>query len=337
MIQTSESPNYFIYFEVDPKTIDVNIHPTKTEIKFENEQAVWSILSASVKEALGKFNIVPSIDFDQEGSIDMTVGKSVENIHPPQTNFNPNYNPFGSTGYKRPVLNWEELYGDFEKKDFPVESSPTWEPKVDSAINTTGLFPVQQKIVENDESRSGNFQYKNKYIFTGIKSGLLMIDQHRAHVRVLFDLFLNQMKNSRGLSQQVLFPEVLELNAGDALFFEQIIPELQQVGFEFDQVPDNSFLVKGVSSQIGTSSVIDLLLDILEKTKTTAADHTASLHESISLSLAHSSSIKAGQRLTNEEMTDLIDRLFACKNHNFTPDGKRIMTIFTHDEFEKRF
>jgi DNA mismatch repair protein MutL len=336
MIKASESPNYFIYFEVDPKTIDVNIHPTKTEIKFENEQAVWSILSAAVKEALGKFNVVPSIDFDQEGSVDMSVGMSVDNIRPPQTNFNPNYNPFGSTSYKRPVLDWEELYGDFEKKN-SIESSPTWQPNEDTTIKTTGSSPVQQQIIENTESQSANFQYKNKYIFTGIKSGLLMIDQHRAHVRILYDSFLNQMENSRGISQQVLFPEVLELNADDAQFFEQIIPELQRIGFEFEPVGNYSFNVKGVSSQVGTSSVIDLLLDILEKTKTTASDHTADLHESISLSIAQSSSLKAGQRLTNEEMTDLIDRLFACTNHNFTPDGKKIMTIFTQDEFEKRF
>ena len=338
MIQASESPNYFIYLEVDPQTIDINIHPTKTEIKFENEQAIWSILSAAVKEALGKFNVVPSIDFDQEGSVDMPAGMSPENVRPPQTNFNPNYNPFGSTSYKRPVLDWEDLYGDFEKKEnSTIESSPTWKPTYDPTVKTTVSPSGQQQELETVESRSGNFQYKNKYIFTGIKSGLLMIDQHRAHTRILFDLFFSQMENSRGISQQVLFPEVLELNAEEALFFEQIMPDLQQVGFEFEPLENYSFSVKGVSSILGTTSVIDLLLDILDKAKTTASDLTAGLHESISLSLAESSSLKAGQRLTNEEMSDLIDRLFACANHNFTPDGKKIMTVFTQDEFEKRF
>jgi len=338
MIQASESPNYFIYLEVDPQTIDINIHPTKTEIKFENEQAIWSILSAAVKEALGKFNIVPSIDFDQEGSVEMTVGMSPENVRPPQTNFNPNYNPFGSTSYKRPVLDWEDLYGDFEKKENPtIESSPTWKPTYDLTVKSTVTPSGQQQELETAESRSGNFQYKNKYIFTGIKSGLLMIDQHRAHTRILFDLFYSQMENSRGISQQVLFPEVLELNADEALFFAQIMPDLQQVGFEFEPLENYSFSVKGVSSILGTSSVIDLLLEILDKARTTATDLTAGLHESISLSLAEASSLKSGQRLTNEEMSDLIDRLFACANHNFTPDGKKIMTIFTQDEFEKRF
>src|ERR1035437_4895389 len=178
MIQASESPNYFIFLEVDPQTIDINIHPTKTEIKFENEQAIWSILSSAVKEALGKFNVVPSIDFDQEGAVDMPVGIPSENVRPPQSHFNPNYNPFGTTTYKRPVFDWEELYGEFEKKVIPIESSPTWQPTFDSTDISSGSISGQQEI-DILESRAENFQYKNRYIITGIKSGLLMVDQHR--------------------------------------------------------------------------------------------------------------------------------------------------------------
>jgi DNA mismatch repair protein MutL len=338
MIQASESPNYFIYFDVDPQTIDVNIHPTKTEIKFENEQAIWSILSAAVKEALGKFNVVPSIDFDQEGAIDMPTSISVENVRPPQTNFNPNYNPFGTTSYKRPNLDWEQLYGSFEKKEEPVESNIDWESNTELVVTPSFIQqePLQQ-VIENIETRAENFQYKNRYILTGIKSGLLMIDQHRAHIRILFDSFLSQIENSKGVSQQVLFPEILELSADDALHFEQILPDLQHAGFEFEALENHSYSVKGVPAQTGTGSVIDLLLEMLDKVKTTALDPTASIHETISLSLAEASSLKAGQRLSSEEMSDLIDRLFACANHNFTPDGKKIMTIFDQDELEKRF
>jgi DNA mismatch repair protein MutL len=335
MIQASESPNYFIYFEVEPQTIDINIHPTKTEIKFENEQSIWSILSATIKEALGKFNIVPSIDFDQEGALEMPAGMLIENVRPPQTNFNPDYNPFGTTNYKRPALDWEKLYGDFDKKNLPIESSPTWQPNLDLSI--TDSTSGQQQLIENTETSTLNFQYKNRYIFTGIKSGLLMIDQHRAHIRILYDLFLSQLENSRGISQQVLFPEVLELSKEDALFFEQVMPDLLKVGFEFEPLENFSFNVKGVSSHVGTTSVIDLLLDLLEKAKSTSLDPTVGLQESISLTLAESSALKSGQKLTNEEMNDMIDRLFACANHNFTPDGKKIMTIFTLDELEKMF
>ncbi|NDP22018.1 MAG: DNA mismatch repair endonuclease MutL [Paludibacter sp.] len=333
MIQATESPNYFIYFEVDPQTIDINIHPTKTEIKFENEQAIWSILSAAIKESLGKFNIIPSIDFDQEGALEMPSNVQLENVRPPQTNFNPNYNPF-SASYKRPSLDWEQLYGGFEKKpDTEVPPSPDFD--IPSAMTTDNF--EQQQTFQNIEARAENYQFKNKYILTGIKSGLLMIDQHRAHVRVLFDLFMSQMDTRQAVSQQVLFPETLELTPDNALIFEQMIPDLNRLGFDFEQFENNSYSVKGVSAHVGTGSVIDLLLGMLDKAKTTAEAISTDLHETIALSLAEASSLKTGQRLTNEEMSDLIDRLFACGNHNFTPDGKKIMTIFTGDELEKRF
>ena len=332
MIQATESPNYFIYFEVDPQTIDINIHPTKTEIKFENEQAIWSILSAAVKESLGKFNVVPSIDFDQEGAIDIPTNVNIENVRPPQTSFNPNYNPFTSN-YKRPTLDWEQLYGDFEKKEKTVE--PVDELEFQSVI-TTETVEQQQKI-ETVEARAENFQFKNRYILTGIKSGLLMIDQQRAHTRILFDLFLSQMENQKAVSQQVLFPEILDLSPDDDLIFEQMLPDLNLLGFDFEKNGSNSYSIKGVSSYTGTASVENLLLEMIDKAKTTAEEISSGLHESIALTLAESASVKSGQRLTNEEMNDLIDRLFACENHNYTPDGKKIMTIFTADELEKRF
>ncbi len=337
MIQASESPNYFIYFDVDPQTIDVNIHPTKTEIKFENEQAIWSILSASVKESLGKFNIVPSIDFDQEGSLEMPSAIQPENVRPPQTNFNPNYNPFGTNMYKRPVLDWENLYGGFEKKEESIESAPDWEPEMDVPDNIGFGTDEQQQNSESVETHTENFQYKKRYIITGLKSGMLMIDQHRAHIRILFDLLMSQIENHKALSQQVLFPEVLELNADDALIFEQLLPDLKLHGFDFETSDNFNYSVKGVPDLLGTGSVIDLLLTMLDNAKTTGGELTDGMHESISLSLAEVSAIKIGQKLTNEEMSDLIDRLFACSNHNFTPNGKKIMTILTHEEIEKRF
>lgn len=337
MIQATENPNYFIYFDVDPQSIDVNIHPTKTEIKFENEQALWSILSATIKESLGKFNIAPSIDFDQEGALEMPTGISVENVRPPQTNFNPNYNPFGTTSYKRPNMDWEDLYGKFEKKNEPIESAPNWTPRVEPNDFLTNVEPEIQQKFDIDESKADVFQFKNRYIVTSVKSGMLMIEQHRAHIRILFDTFISQIENRKAFSQQVLFPEVLELSADDALIFEQMMPDLHYVGFDFEPLGNNSFDVKGVPDKMGTGSSIDLLLIMLDKAKNTAEDLTASMHASIALSLAESLALKTGQRLTNEEMSDFIDRLFACENHNFTPEGKKIMTILTHEEIEKRF
>ena len=337
MIQSTESPNYFIYFEVAPDTIDVNIHPTKTEIKFENEQAIWSIISATVKESLGKFNVLPSIDFDQEGALDMPVQVNIQNVKPPQTNFNPNYNPFGNTGYKRPDLDWEKLYGGFEQQPTETQAVENWNMNADLPSETTFSYEQQQQVIENLESKTENFQYKNRYILTGIKSGLLMIDQHRAHIRILFDLFLSQIEQMQGVSQQVLFPEILELGADEDLFFEQIITDLQYVGFGFEKSENHSYLINGVPAQVGTGSVVDLLFDIIEKTKTTELEAATSIHESIAQTLAEASALKSGQRLTSEEMSDLIDRLFACSNPNYTPDGKKIMNVWSQEDIDSAF
>lgn len=339
MIQANESPNYFIYFEVDPQTIDINIHPTKTEIKFENEQALWSILSATVKEALGKFNIVPSIDFNQENAIDIPVSKvPLENIHPPQTNFNPNYNPFSTSSYQRPKLDWEQLYTGFDKAERPVDIKIDDFGKFDHFQNTHSENQTQHPLInEIDESRSTNFQLKNRYIITGVKSGMMMIDQHRAHVRILFETYLKELKQQHAPSQQILFPEVLVLNQDDLLYFEPILTELKSLGFEFNRLNATDFEITGVPSHFGTESMLELLKGLIEKIRTTATNTSDEIHETIALSLAEATSIKTGQNLSKEEMTDLIDRLFACNHPNFTPNGKAIMVILSLEEIVAKF
>ena len=338
MIQPTEGPNYFIYFEVDTQTIDINIHPTKTEIKFENEQALWSILSATVKEALGKFNIVPSIDFDQEDAPEIPARSiQLENIRPPQTSFNPNYNPFASSSYKRPEINWEKLYGGFEDDAPEAQLVPQFEEEEAFSVPNTqqDLHHVFQQ--EISEFQSTNFQLKNKFVITNVKSGMLMIDQHRAHVRILFESFLQQMLVRKVSTQQVLFPETLELHQDDALYFEQILDDLNAAGFDFNMDDRELVQVTGVPAQLGTESVVALLKTLIEKARTTALNSATEVSENIALALAEASSIKSGQSLTNEEMSDLINRLFACENPNHTPDGKTTMVIFSQDEIMAKF
>lgn len=332
LLQPGDNPNYFIYFEVDPETVDINIHPTKTEIKFENEQAIWSIISAAVKEALGKFNVVPSIDFDQEGAVSIPTNNNSDlgNIKPPQTSFNPSYNPFNGTTYKRPTLDWEQLYEGFEKQSEKVQKSE--ELSFSSFESST-----EQTAIYQEESKTVNFQLKNKYILTSVKSGMLVIDQQRAHIRILFDTFLKQMEQSPATSQQVMFPEELHLSPNDTLFFTQMLPDLTEVGFDVHPIGENIFQIKGIPAILGAVAVSDLLLSMLEKTRTIDINSVGDLHETIALSLAEVAALKSGQHLTQEEMTDLIDRLFACEHHNHTPDGKRIASIFTFEEIESRF
>ncbi len=207
LILNGEYPNYFIYFQVDPSTIDVNIHPTKTEIKFENEQPIWQILTAAIKEALGKFNEVPTIDFDTEGAIDIPIHDPSKNISQPRVNVDPSYNPFKSparTNYQRPKFDLDQLYKGFESDKNTADFSTEVTPDVD-------IFSQQQagdseKIVPE---MVVHYQYKNRYILTSVKSGLMLIDQHRAHIRILFDQFLSQIEHKRGISQRALFPEII--------------------------------------------------------------------------------------------------------------------------------
>ncbi|MBN2766472.1 MAG: DNA mismatch repair endonuclease MutL [Paludibacteraceae bacterium] len=344
MIQPNDNPSYFIYFEVDTHTIDINIHPTKTEIKFENEQAIWSILNATIKESLGKFNVVPSIDFDRDDAVDIPVITNPENVRPPQTNFNPAYNPFNSTSYKRPALDWEKLYGGFEEqKNSP--SAPAFETKTEpeqqNSVTSFSSLETEdsnaQLEIQLGDTQSGNFQLKNRYIITGIKSGMMMIDQHRAHVRILFEEYMQNIEQQRSPSQQLLFPEALTLSDDDRLWFVQIEQSLRSVGFDFTATQDQNYELTGIPSHFHSQTVTPLLQTLINNARHTATESADDIHKMIALSLANASALKTGQSLSTTEMADLIDRLFACNDPNRTPDGKIITSIWTQDEIAQRF
>src|SRR5690554_3321999 len=201
LISANEKPSYFIYFEVDPNSLDVNIHPTKTEVKFENEQALWQILMVTVKESLGKFNAVPTIDFDREDAPEIPMSNPSDNVAMPKVNLNPEYNPFNnpSTVSHRPSapkFEWEKLYEGFEN-----ESELSVAEKSD---NQPSLFKPHGEVLSRSEAElfPEHYQFKEKYILTSVKSGLMIIDQHRAHVRILFDKYIEQIKENKGVSQR---------------------------------------------------------------------------------------------------------------------------------------
>jgi DNA mismatch repair protein MutL len=331
LIQPTENPPYFIYFEVDPQTIDINIHPTKTEIKFENEQAVWSILSAAVKEALGKFNIVPSIDFDTEGAPPLPVRPTGFPVEQPRTNFNPDYNPFAgsASSYKRTNTDWERLYQGFGKDTEPVQTGMF-------GVETT---PAKIQMPVGEHERSGyHLQVKYKYIATSVKSGMLLIDQRRAHVRILTDQFLREIQQRQGHSQQLIFPEVISLMPDDELFFNQVKQELMYAGFDFAPESPGNYQIKGIPSQMKDSgNVVPLLQMIVEEVKQSTGDGVSAIRESIARQLAESAAIRAGQSLSDQEMSDLVDRLFACEQHHYGPDGKPVMVIISDDDIQSRF
>lgn len=333
LIPAGENPNFFIYFEVDPSSIDVNIHPTKTEIKFENEQALWQILAAVVKEALGKSNEVPTIDFDTEGAIDIPI-HDPSNISRPKVNVDPSYNPFkvgsggASSSYQRPNMNWEVLYQGFEKeKDIVDINDETQKPDI---------F-VSQNDDSSQESLSVHYQYKNRYILTSVKSGLMIIDQRRAHVRILFDSFLTNIKQKKGISQRVLFPEIIEFSASEGAMVPYLIEDFEAVGFDLSNLGNNSYAINGVPSELTNINATTLIRNMVSKSIETNSDVKEEIQEALALSMAYAVAIPYGHKLSTDEIVAIVDGLFASSSHNHTPDGKTIINILSDDDIEKMF
>ena len=342
LVPVGEQISYFLYLDVDPADIDVNIHPTKTEIKFENEVPIWQILAASVKESLGKFNEVPSIDFDTEGMPDIPAYNAAAPIQPPKLNFNPNFNPFQKTAsnYSRPQVEWESLYGGVEKAE--QRSEPDYEPEVIDypAFQDEEIEPEQTTLYDHEtvaEKSSVQFQFKGRFILTSVKSGLMIIDQHRAHIRVLFDQYLQQIKNHQGVSQGVLFPEILELPASEAVVLQEISDDLAAIGFDLSNLGGGSYAINGVPSGIEGLSPVQLIRNMLHTAMEKGCDVKEEVQETLALTLSKAAAIVYGQVLGNDEMTKLVDSLFACATPNYTPDGKTVLSLLKEDDIEKLF
>ena len=278
LIPIGEQISYFLYFEVDPANIDVNIHPTKTEIKFENEQAIWQIISAAVKESLGKFNAVPSIDFDTEDMPDIPAFEQNLPPEPPRVQYNSDFNPFktsssgsggGVAGYSRHKVEWEDLYGGLEKAskmNRPVINEPEAEPDYFSPAEPEAPAVVPSTLYANEpivEKGNLHLQFKGRFILTSVKSGLMLIDQHRAHIRVLFDRYMMQIRQKQGMSQGVLFPEILQLPVSEAAVLQSIMDDLSAVGFELSDLGGGSYAINGIPAGIEGLNPVELVRSML--------------------------------------------------------------------------
>lgn len=346
-------PSYFVYFEVDPKIIDINIHPTKTEIKFQDEQAIFQILNATIRESLGKFNIIPSINFDEDNSINIpSLGAEITD-YKPEVDVNPNYNPFESpkvttynpfastASYQDSIVPDSYAFEQAdEKKVFKskLSSSSSFKPKEseEPVYNTprpTRASKMGQTIISSfnkSDKESNNKQYiqiKNRYIITQVKSGLMMIDQKRAHETILYDAILSSMKNHRGISQQSLFPETVELSVEDCSILESIMGELNIIGFDIHPFGKNTFVIHGTPSEIVISSSQQLLEKLIQFYKDTQGDLNTLVKEDLAISIAQASSVNYNKSLSGTEIANLIDSLFASSSPNYTHDGKKIITI----------
>lgn len=360
LLPAGEMPHFFLHIQVDPATIDVNIHPTKTEIKFENEQPIWQILSSAVKEALGKSNAVPSIDFDTEGAPEIPILHNNQEVHAPKVSFSPDYNPFrpsssaGNGVGKRPSYDWTQLYKDFQAD----KSSPAVPDDGDVTIPSRINRPVpdgeaagsgaktsdaiQLSLPANDARQPVStgaeyLQIKGRYILTSAKSGLMIIDQHRAHIRILFERYMAHIKEKKGVSQRLLFPEMIQLSPAQGANLLSVQDDFELLGFDISDMGGGSYAINAVPAGIDGLDIPTLIDKMLETASQRGGDVSVDIHEAVSLTLAESAAIPYGQVLSAPEMEQLVGDLFALSVPNYTPDGKPVISVVSDDELTKRF
>ncbi len=342
LIPAGDQITYFLYFEVDPANIDVNIHPTKTEIKFENEQAIWQILAAAVKESLGKFSAVPSIDFDTADMPDIPAFEQAAPVESPKVHYNSDYNPFkSSASYSRPSVNWENLYSGLQKADTHVEPDTTDHfsdfVRTESAETGSVFSSAFNNTDHAVEKANQHLQIKGRYILTSVKSGLMIIDQHRAHVRILFDRYITQITNRQGEGQRVLFPEIIQLPASEVVVLEGIMDDLSAVGFELTNLGGGSFAVNSIPSGVEGLDPVQLVRNMVHTAMEKGNDVNEEIQNVLALTLAKAAAIVYGQVLTPDEITGLVENLFACETPNYTPDGSVVISTIKDDDINKLF
>lgn len=324
---------YFIYFDVNPGDIDVNIHPTKTEIKFENEQAIYQILTTAVKDAIGRFCEVTAIDFDTEGKPDIPLFDPSMQVDLPSPSYNPAYNPF-SSGHSpsrspKAPAQWERLYDNLPDGQ-----------AVGQDMFGQGDAPEMQggEILEGNlisGKSPTHYQYKERYIMTAVKSGLMIIDQHRADVRIRYERFLESLQGRPGETQRVLFPETVQFPPSSLALLPTILPGLQALGFDLSDLGGGGYGINGVPVGIGQAAPASLLMQMVGDAVEGGSGAEDAVRKSLAASMASSTAVPSGQMLTNEEMEDMVNQLFSCSNVNYTPDGKAILCILPQRDIEQ--
>lgn len=319
-------PGYFINIEIDPKEIDINIHPTKTEVNFQDVKLVYAILHSAVRKSIGQNNLAPLLDFDVNPNMGIDFGEASRMDRPiiePKIEYNPDFNPFKVNPQPRVSSgNWRIMYED---------SNDT----IASNINKISNFD-EAPTISNVDNKNLYIQLQQTYIITTVKSGLLVVDQHLAHKRVLYEKYLKEMENNVEASQQELFPQHITLSANDASLLREIKNDLEKIGFRIQQMNNVTFVINGTPADSKSNDAVSLLEKILDMYKTNLVDLKLDKKLNLANSLASQLAIKSGQTLNAIEMQDLIDRLFACAVSEVSPDGKRVYTILNVNELKTR-
>jgi len=358
LLPSDSFPSYFIYLDIDPQTIDINIHPTKTEIKFEDERSIYAILRSAIKHSLGQYNIAPSLDFNIDRDLDEEIMKPSTNFSQPTIDVDPDFNPFktdsnsnhlntysGGSGnsFKKPnTKGWDALYSGLEnitpEDSFLVSptnsldsSNITWEEKAEqSSLN-------DDKTFEEKEKGDIHFQLHKKYILSNVRSGALTIDQSRAHERILYDQFHNEISSNNVISQQLLFPLEIEMNESQWAILQQVLPDLEHIGFSFQGFSKGLTTIIGIPAEFTESEaniMLEKTMNNLELAEVNIIEHKLHI---LALSFAKTKSVKYGTVLRQSQMADIVNRLFACSNPNYSPSGKIITSIISIEDIENRF
>ena len=345
LLKEGNQPSYFLYLEVPPHTIDINIHPTKTEIKFDDEQSLYAILRASVKHSLGQFNVAPVLDFERDPNLDTPYDYKDKDSSTPLIQVDANFNPFttetkikssgSSVSYaskgnhftKKESASWESLYVDL-KTDTEEVASISFE----SSAVTGSLFE------ENEvEKSTTTYQIHKKYIVSSIKSGMLVVDQNKAHQRILYEKFLENITVHSASSQQLLFPLHLYFSTEEIEFIKELQPSLENTGFQFDEISVDSIQISGIPVNVQESEVSIVLEELISNLQNEIPENSFSLNDGIAKTMAKSLAIKTGTSMTVKEQENLVNSLFACKDPNVSPFNKPTFITLSVEDLDKKF
>jgi DNA mismatch repair protein MutL len=334
-------PLYVLFIDIDPNQIDINVHPTKTEIKFQDEKALYAIIRSAVKRSLGRYNIAPTLDFNQEtGFSRMITPQAPEDIVAPSISFNPDYNPF-QTEAQASSSSSRNLGQTKEKVDRDWASLYEIGQAVQAQTQELAFEPEQGKSISGASEKISDkqlVQLHQRFILSTIKSGFMLIDQQAAHERILYERFLSQLENHQGVCQQSLFPQTVSLNAADFELVKDLMPDIQALGFQIREFGKHTFVVEGVPADISTNaSEVELLEHLIEGFKNNQSSLKLDKRDNLARTLARNTAIKAGVNLSAEEMNAIIDELFACQMPQVGLSGKPIIITFSLEELLQKF
>lgn len=338
LLRDNNQPSYFLFLEVPPHTIDINIHPTKTEVKFDDEQALYAILRATVKHSLGMFNVAPILDFERDANLDVPYDYKDKTLGSPTIQVDRSFNPFepetkqysASHSYEKNKAaqpHWESLYANL-KQDATEVSNDYFEADL-----------VASKLFDDKstESQTLIYQFNRKYIINSIKFGLLVIHQNRAHQRILYEQFLTNITIHQASSQQLLFPLEIKFSRDEMIYLKEIQPNLEGIGFAFEKMGLDEVIISGLPAQISDTNVIEILNDLIYNLQENLPEDSFSLSDSIAKFIAKSVAIKSGKYLNTIELENIVNGLFACKEPNVSPFQKPIFITLTTEELDKKF